>query len=235
MNIFAIDKNYKLCSIVLDNKRVVKMILESAQLLCNGIRRINVIGSPELFDDAILNKLYKPTHMNHPCSFWAGDSPVNWVWLYYYFFHLCNIYDNYISKNMIYNISTSIQYHHKSFEKLNPVFEIVLKTFEDCFNNGLKFKEEYIYNNIVEHPNCTIYKDIGDVYLAYKMCLFNKWENLDKIPPKFSYYTITNFMDFNDDRLYFYNLLLNIMYNDNDIPETDKTHLRKLEFLKPIL
>lgn len=49
------------------DKHVVKMVLESAQLLC----------SP--FDPGVAP--YKRTHFNHPCSVWARSSKDNYLWL----------------------------------------------------------------------------------------------------------------------------------------------------------
>jgi len=48
---------------------VVKMILESAQMLCTVI---NESGG---------EAPYKATHINHPCTLWTGQSLSNWLWL----------------------------------------------------------------------------------------------------------------------------------------------------------
>ena len=69
MNIFILDKDIKKCAEYHCDKHVVKMILESAQILSTVIR-INGIDFG-----------YKPTHLNHPCILWAGDSLSNWKWL----------------------------------------------------------------------------------------------------------------------------------------------------------
>lgn len=45
------------------------MILESTQMLCTVLHRYG------------LKAPYKPTHMNHPCTLWAGDSRSDWLWL----------------------------------------------------------------------------------------------------------------------------------------------------------
>lgn len=208
------------------------MILESAQLLCNGIRKLDSNLEME-FGNYVYNNLYKQTHLNHPCSIWAGNSVENWVWLYFYFCELCSTYKNYITKKS-FNLP-ALDNNHKSYLKLNPIFADVLKSFEDRFNKHHKYTPKFICKNITEPPNCTIYKDIEDVYLAYKMCLFNKWENLDKIEPKFNFSITSKFINFNEDRMFYYETLLKIMYGYNPIPEFDKKHLEKLEFLKPLL
>jgi hypothetical protein len=45
------------------------MILESAQMLCTVVSQ-NGGTAP-----------YKPTHVKHPCTLWAGRSLSNWRWL----------------------------------------------------------------------------------------------------------------------------------------------------------
>ncbi len=51
------------------DRHVVKMILESAQMLSTALR---IYG---------IDKGYKPTHVNHPCTVWARESLSNWKWL----------------------------------------------------------------------------------------------------------------------------------------------------------
>lgn len=69
MNIFVLDLNVRTCARYHADQHVVKMILESAQLLCTVI---NETGG---------NAPYKSTHVNHPCTQWAGKSLSNWLWL----------------------------------------------------------------------------------------------------------------------------------------------------------
>ena len=69
MNIFVVDEDPKLAAKMLCDRHVSKMILETAQMLSSVADRY---GYPTL---------YKPTHKNHPCTIWAGDSYENWSWL----------------------------------------------------------------------------------------------------------------------------------------------------------
>jgi hypothetical protein len=82
MNIFATT----ICPIAsaqaLDDKRVVKMILETAQLLCTTVDHFNYTFSG----------IYKPTHKNHPCTVWARTSPHNYIWLAVHGVALCDEY-----------------------------------------------------------------------------------------------------------------------------------------------
>lgn len=72
MNIFILDKDPETCARQHCNKHVVKMILESAQILSTVVRK-----HWDINDD----RLYRPTHFNHPCTLWA-KSPENFFWLY---------------------------------------------------------------------------------------------------------------------------------------------------------
>ena len=80
MNIFATSEDPVRCAKALDNKRVVKMVLESTQILCTAII-INGGEAP-----------YKPAHVRHPCTIWASESISNWMWLYHHAYTLCQEY-----------------------------------------------------------------------------------------------------------------------------------------------
>ena len=69
MNIFVLDKKVEKCAEYHCDKHVIKMILESAQML-SAVVRLNGhdIG-------------YKLTHKNHPCTIWARESLSNYNWL----------------------------------------------------------------------------------------------------------------------------------------------------------
>ena len=72
MNIFYLDRDpYKAASYFYD-KHKVKMILESAQMLCTAH---HVYGNP---DDVP----YRQAHLNHPSTIWARQSRPNYYWLY---------------------------------------------------------------------------------------------------------------------------------------------------------
>ena len=83
MNIFYLHKDPEQAAKYMYNKHVVKMILESAQLLCTA--HLLLDG-----DDA--NVPYKATHKNHPSAIWARESAENYSWLY---FHMLALGDEY--------------------------------------------------------------------------------------------------------------------------------------------
>jgi hypothetical protein len=69
VNIFAVDHDPVAAAVALHDKHVVKMVLETAQMLCTIGHRLG-IGAP-----------YKPTHGQHPCTVWAASSRDNAAWL----------------------------------------------------------------------------------------------------------------------------------------------------------
>ena len=78
MNIFILDDTPKRCAQQHCDKHVVKMILETAQILSTA----HVI-----IDDNQIG--YKPTHINHPCTQWCCESRDNYDWLFELFEELC--------------------------------------------------------------------------------------------------------------------------------------------------
>ena len=82
MNIFVLDKSPQQSAKWHCDRHVVKMILESAQLLCS------VYHLKHSIDDIP----YKLTHKNHPCSIWARESKQNFQWLLDLSYALCREY-----------------------------------------------------------------------------------------------------------------------------------------------
>ena len=76
MNIFYLDNNTQKCAEYHCDKHVVKMILESAQLLC-GVHHMTEQVTGQVTEQVP----YKLSHKNHPCSIWARKSLENYVWL----------------------------------------------------------------------------------------------------------------------------------------------------------
>ena len=72
MNIFYLDKDPVKAAQAQYNKHVVKMILESAQMLCTAH---HVYGNP---DDVP----YKQAHLNHPSTIWVRENSLHYDWLY---------------------------------------------------------------------------------------------------------------------------------------------------------
>lgn len=84
MNIFVLSKDVTEAAVMHCDKHVVKMILETAQVLSAVHHRYGTAGSIE--------GIYKETHKNHPCTLWAGDSAYHYIWLYNLGMALCKEY-----------------------------------------------------------------------------------------------------------------------------------------------
>lgn len=78
MNIFVLDRDPIKSAQLQKDRHVIKMCLESCQLLCNCFDQDEVP--------------YKRTHYNHPCSVWARESEGNFNWLKQHAIALCEEY-----------------------------------------------------------------------------------------------------------------------------------------------
>jgi len=81
MNIFVLDTDPKIAATYHCNKHVLKMILESAQLLCTALHFYGVASVP-----------YRKTHENHPCSIWTRETRDNYLWVCSLGLALCSEY-----------------------------------------------------------------------------------------------------------------------------------------------
>jgi hypothetical protein len=70
MNIFVLDPNPVTAAIQQLDKHVVKMPLESAQMLCSALIAHGTEDTP-----------YRKAHPNHPCTLWAAQTRANFLWL----------------------------------------------------------------------------------------------------------------------------------------------------------
>ena len=75
MNIFYLDECPDKAARLQYNKHVVKMILESAQMLCTA---------HHCYGDKyqVENVPYKQAHLNHPSTVWTRRSKSTYMWLY---------------------------------------------------------------------------------------------------------------------------------------------------------
>lgn len=78
MQIFVTDVDPQKCAFALDDKRVNKQILESAQILSSALHHLGM-GAPDL---------YRPTHQNNPLILWAAKCRPNFEWLFTHAFCL---------------------------------------------------------------------------------------------------------------------------------------------------
>jgi len=103
MNIFYLHNDPVIAAQMQCDKHVVKMIVESAQMLSTAHRLLDGIEYFEKsangrrvrrwrLDDDRENVLYKAVHMNHPCTIWTRKNSANYLWHYEHFVALCDEY-----------------------------------------------------------------------------------------------------------------------------------------------
>lgn len=81
MNLFKLHENPVIASTLMCDRHVIKMILETAQLLSTAHYVLD--GS---------SPAYKPTHKNHPSAVWVRESINNYMWAYEHLEALCDEY-----------------------------------------------------------------------------------------------------------------------------------------------
>jgi len=86
MNIFYFYKSPTLSAQAQPDKMLVKMPLETAQMLCTAHRELD----GDEYADSV--GLYKRAYWNHPCTIWARERQGNYTWLYKHFIALGNEY-----------------------------------------------------------------------------------------------------------------------------------------------
>ena len=94
MNIFYVDKNPETAAKMMCDKHIIKMILESAQMLCTAKR---VLDGTEYVDRTKNGRkitrwrlenpneeatIYKAGWLGHPSTQWVMKSAYNYIWLY---------------------------------------------------------------------------------------------------------------------------------------------------------
>ena len=162
MNIFYLDKSPVISAQSMHDRHVVKMILETAQLLCTAhrildgsLKETNINGKirkkyihPNLM---MHNTLYQATHKNHPSAIWVRDSAQNYEWLYAHFLALMSEYSYRYNKR------------HKCEFLISPL---------SFFPNEIDVTEEF-----KEPPQCMPddVKVEGDTVLAYRN-YYNKYK-----------------------------------------------------------
>lgn len=165
MNIFVTHKSPLKSAIYLDDKRLVKMCLETAQMLSTAvvIHCSTVNGVADLKTLSALLGVYKPTHANHPCNVWCRATRGNYNWLLVHFRSLCNEYKRRYGRQ------------HASFGLLKK------------FQQGAVFIPEGKRTPFV---NCAANSELGidfkhveDVHKAYRQYLGSRWLQ-DKKPAK---------------------------------------------------
>ena len=124
MNIFYLSHCPKKAAEYQYNKHVVKMILESAQLLC----------SAHIMLDSEIDVPYKLTHKNHPSAVWVRASRSNYAWLYFHMMALGKEYKKRYNKEHL----TISKCRDVLSQTPGPIFNIGLTDMPQCMPDEYK-------------------------------------------------------------------------------------------------
>jgi len=162
MNIFVTDPDPVISAQTLCDKHVVKMVLESAQMLSTAWREPNDLRSSEFSSKyADEHELYKTAHPNHPCSIWVRQARENYKWLYRHFVALCDEYTHRYGKS------------HASARLKGPLMwrpfrsSALLDAIEEPYGFVLAMPDEYKSDDVFDS-----YRN----YLINEKQHFAKWE-----------------------------------------------------------
>ncbi len=82
MNLFITSSDPKKCARDLDDRRLVKSVLETAQILSTALRHHGCRA----------RHLYRATHKDHPVTLWVMKTRGNYAWTLAYFRAACREY-----------------------------------------------------------------------------------------------------------------------------------------------
>lgn len=160
MQIFMSDKNHKQCAKNLDDRRLIKMPVEAAQIASTALWMNNCDIAETMYSQG---KIYLPTHEYHPVTAWCYQNYNHYINTVIHGLELCQEY--------------SIRFNYKVHTTEEKLFKL------------LDIGPEY-WNNVTEAypmPNATTHhKHIDNIYLAYKQELCYKWNIIDKQEPKWT-------------------------------------------------
>lgn len=145
MNIFVTSFCPTESAQALDNKRVNKMILESAQMLATAL--IDHKAPTDFLPVTQQGKPYKPTHYNHPCTIWTRQTRKNYLWLV-----------------------DHVESLHEEFKKAYG-----REHWVGQFISRLREASIFIPNgSLTQFANCSPYKE-GDTIEQYRKTMKEKW------------------------------------------------------------
>ena len=153
MNIFYVDSDPEIAACDMVDRHVVKMILETAQLLSTAHRVLDGVEEAGKsasgrkkkvwkLPDAIDTIMYSATHINHPSAVWVRESSANYDWLYTHLLALGREYTHRYSRT------------HLTIDKLGTILKDapknikqgVLTKMPSCMGDEFKVGDDPIAN-----------------------------------------------------------------------------------------
>lgn len=131
MNIFVLDLDPSIAAQYHCNTHVVKMILETAQLLCTAHHCSGT--DPKIIP-------YKSAYKNHPCAIWSRESYSNYIWLCNLGLELCKEYTFRFGK--VHKTEAVIKWAHQNVPQALP--HKGLTNMEQCVADECKMPPDLI-------------------------------------------------------------------------------------------
>lgn len=149
MNIFVLDESAVTAAQLQCNAHVVKMIVESAQMLSTVHRMLDGVETRRpsksgktmskywVLPDSREDIFYKAVHMHHPCTIWTAESNNNYNWHYIHFVALCDEYTYRYGK--VHSTDTLLREPLKSLPTNIPIGPktlqpLAMKSNPECMN-----------------------------------------------------------------------------------------------------
>lgn len=159
MNIFILDEHPRVAASLQCDKHVVKMIVESAQMLSTAHRILDGEETRKASKSGKTNVkywvhptkeslLYKAVHIGHPCTVWTMESDANYRWHYKHFIALCDEY----------------KYRYGKTHATDTLLREVLK---GCPRNIPKGELTEFKLAMQSNPECIALKDAVKAYRAF--------------------------------------------------------------------
>ena len=159
MNIFYLHKDPVIAAKVQYNKHVVKMILESAQMLCTAH---HMLGDRDV-DGDFVNVPYKKAHVNHPSTIWVRENSLHYDWLYEHMMALGDEYTRRYGKTHL-SITKCGHLRAAPIDIPHEPFEQPPQCMPDEYKNDCSIKAYWNYyigeKHIVAGKNEKIYEKI---------------------------------------------------------------------------
>ena len=140
MNIFYFDKCPVKSAQAQPDKMLVKMPLETAQMLCTAHR---VLDGDDYADNV---GLYKEAYKNHPCTICARQSHANYIWLYRLFIALGDEYKHRYGREhaSLTKLQDALYFHPDNIEDkgLTPLAQAMPDEYKD--DDPIKAYRNYV-------------------------------------------------------------------------------------------
>jgi len=183
MNIFTLDKDPRKAAQYHNDKHVVRMILESAQLLSTAHRMVD--GAPyedrtannrrilrwKLADTAREHLLLKATHVNHPCNVWVRSHGEHYRWLAQLFSALLDEYTRRYGKDHAYSKTR----HPALYSALRTLPSRMIQTTTASFAPPQAMPDIYKVTNPSDPWGATV--DAYHRYYRGAKTSFSTWKN----------------------------------------------------------